>query len=194
MNLGIIHEEYHSRAFAAQGGMFEMAQIWVNLPSLNKMQSPEYQPIKASEITRVDLPNEAGFVNLIAGRFDSTAVGPAKTYSPMNMWDVHLNMVEGGEGQRVEFSLDIGHNAMIFVRKGGIMLCEQNEVLPFSRIALLSVEGEKITMQALEPDTKVLLLSGVPLNEPIAARGPFCMNTETELRQAMLDYQQGRMG
>ena len=182
---GIIHEEFLSREFLKRGGTLEMVQLWVNLPSRYKMIAPKYQPILGKDIPLVNLPDGAGTVRVIAGSF-SGIQGGASTFSPVNLWDIKL-----AAGKRVELAVPEGYSNMLFVRHGKIALGDA--VIGPADMAVLERDGTVITLQAQE-ETSLLLMGGEPLNEPIAASGPFVMNTEQEIRVAMTDYQSGRMG
>ena len=182
---GIIHEEFLSREFLKQGGTLEMVQLWVNLPAKDKMIAPKYQPIFSQEIPIVELPANAGSVRVIAGSYAGTQ-GAATTFSPVELWDIKIKA-----GKAVELKVPAGHNAMLFVRRGSISL-DGNKV-GTGDLVMLEREGLTINLQANE-EASVLLMGGEPINEPIVASGPFVMNTEQEIRLAMVDYQSGRMG
>lgn len=182
---GIIHEEFLSREFLKQGGTLEMVQLWVNLPAKDKMIAPKYQPILSQEIPIVELPANAGSVRVIAGSYAGTQ-GAATTFSPVELWDIKIKA-----GKAVELKVPAGHNAMLFVRRGSISL-DGNKV-GTGDLVMLEREGLTINLQANE-EASVLLMGGEPINEPIVASGPFVMNTEQEIRLAMVDYQSGRMG
>jgi quercetin 2,3-dioxygenase len=185
---GIIHEEYHSRKFASTGGIFEMCQIWVNLPSEHKMTAPRYQAITNADIPEVSLGTGAGTVRVISGDFNGVK-GTAMTFSPVNLWQVILN-----PNQTVDLTTREGHNSIVFCRSGSVKAGASDQPLKPAQIALLSLEGNSIRLSSLAEGAVVLILDGQPLNEPIAARGPFVMNTNAELQQAFFDYQSGRMG
>jgi len=182
---GIIHEEFLSRDFLKQGGILEMVQLWVNLPAKYKMIAPKYQPILSQDIPVLQLPDNAGTLRVIAGNFAGTQ-GAASTFSPVNLWDIKLNA-----GKSVELIVPAGHNTMLFVRQGKVAL--GSAVIGAADMALLESEGTRIKLQVQE-DTSLLLMGGEPIAEPIVASGPFVMNTEQEIRIAMMDYQSGRMG
>jgi hypothetical protein len=182
---GIIHEEFLSREFLKRGGILEMAQLWVNLPAKDKMIAPKYQPILGRDIPVVQLAENSGTVRVIAGNFAGTQ-GAASTFSPVNLWDIKLNA-----GKSVELTVPEGHNTMLFVRQGKITA--GNGVVGTAELALLERAGTRLTLQA-QDDTTLLLMGGAPIAEPIVASGPFVMNTEQEIRLAMMDYQSGRMG
>jgi redox-sensitive bicupin YhaK (pirin superfamily) len=180
---GIVHEEYHSREFAKAGGVFEMCQLWVNLPSKHKMDPARYQPITSSSIPIVALPSDAGYVRVIAGSYGET-VGPAMTFSPIDMWEVRLSK----SGACTDLVFPEGHNTIIFVRQGAAAVGERQDRLGAQDIALMGEVGRQVPIRALADDTMLLILSGQPFDEPIAARGPFVMNTNQELQQASKDY------
>ena len=183
---GLIHEEYHSPAFAKQGGAFEMVQLWVNLPARDKMTAPGYQGITAGEIPQVALPEGAGEVRVIAGNYDDTH-GPARTFTPMNVWDMRLNA-----HHQVSLDLPEGHTTALFVIKGAIRLGNHHSVRT-AELAVMERRGSQLVID-VEADTTLLLLNGAPLNEPIVGHGPFVMNTHEEIIQAINDYNSGRFG
>lgn len=183
---GLIHEEYHSPEFAQKGGAFEMVQLWVNLPAKNKMAAPGYQGITAEQIPEVALPRNAGQVRVIAGRY-ADAVGPARTFTPMNVWDLRLKA-----GHRVAFDLPEGHTTALFVLTGKLRLDGRHPVNP-AELAVLERTGNRLEFEVLE-DATVLLLNGEPLNEPVVGYGPFVMNSQEEIRQAINDFNSGRFG
>ena len=182
---GIIHEEFISDRMTRSGGVLEMCQLWVNLPKQYKMTAPKYQPIFSKDIPSVPLNEDAGNVRVIAGSFDEKA-GAASTWSPLNMWDVNIN-----PSKSFDFVVTEGHNTLVFIRQGNPMVL--NKLMKQESVALLSMDGTRVQINAeKDKPAKILILSGQPLDEPIAARGPFVMNTQEELRQAMIDYQSGR--
>lgn len=182
---GLVHEEFHGREFAKRGGEFEMIQLWVNLPAKHKMSPPRYQGITASEIPTVELSEGRGRVRVIAGEYDGTK-GPASTFSPIEMWDLRL-----AKGP-IELSLPDGFTTALVVLHGTVR-AEGYERVGEGEIALFDRAGTSIVLDEVEEAT-VLLLGGQPLEEPIVGHGPFVMNTEDEIRQAIRDYQSGRMG
>lgn len=182
---GIIHEEFLSREFLKRGGVLEMVQLWVNLPARDKMIAPKYQPILSRDIPVVQLPESSGSVRVIAGNFAGNR-GAASTYSPVNLWDIKLMA-----GKTVELEVPEGHNSMVFVRQGKVTL--GSTVIGEADLALFEKDCTHIHLHALE-ECSLLLMGGEPIAEPIVASGPFVMNTEQEIRLAMMDYQSGRMG
>jgi hypothetical protein len=183
---GIVHEEFHSSAFAKRGGMMEMVQLWVNLPAQFKMSAPRYQPIVSGDIPVATLSEDAGKVRVIAGNFNGTK-GNASTFSPIELWDIHLHA-----NRSAELIVPAGHNAMLFVRNGKVTVNDE-KTIGTADLAMLSLEGSTIKIQA-HSDADCLLMGGEPINEPIAAHGPFVMNTKEEIQQTIMDYQSGRMG
>jgi len=195
---GIIHEEFHSTEFAKTGGVFEMVQLWVNLPKDKKMIAPSYQPLQNKDIPKVPIPStenkgeSLGTVRVIAGTYGGHK-GPAHTHSPVELWDIN---VEKKAGEAFEIKVPEGQNTIVFVRKGGVVVTskEGDEEIGPQSVALMKQGGTTLKLKAVDDGTQVLLLSGEPLNEPIASRGPFVMNTQQELNQAARDYQSGKLG
>jgi redox-sensitive bicupin YhaK (pirin superfamily) len=175
----------HGKDFASEGGDFEMVQLWVNLPAAHKMSKPRYQGIVSAQIPRVELG--AGiYARVIAGELKGVT-GPAKTFTPVNVFD--LRMEAGGSG---DLTIPEGHNTAVVLLSGdievnGAKLSGQAQIAPLSR------SGEHIRLESAK-SSLVLILSGEPINEPVASYGPFVMNTEAEIRQAFEDYRAGRMG
>lgn len=183
---GIVHAEYHSPAFAAKGGRFEMVQLWVNLPAKDKMFRPGYQAILDRDIPVVKLPGTAGTVRVIAGEYDGDK-GPARTFTPVDIWDVRLNA-----GKTGRFTLPEGHTLAVVVLAGTVEV-NGTQIAREAQMVLLDRVGGEITIEAGN-DTKLLILSGEPIDEPVVAHGPFVMNTADEIKQALLDFQSGRFG
>lgn len=183
---GLVHEEFHGKDFSKKGGAFEMVQLWVNLSKKFKMTPPRYQGIKNAEIPVVKLPNSAGSVRIIAGEYDGKK-GPASTFSPVDLWDIRLN-----KDGKATLNVPTGHTAAVFVLSGKVMISE-GAVLGDAEIALLEREGSQFSLLSQE-DAKILFLGGEPINEPIVGYGPFVMNTPAEIHQAMVDFENGKMG
>ena len=180
---GILHEEFHSEAFARSGGPMHMVQLWVNLPAKDKMAAPGYQGIVDADIPAVELPG--GRVRVIAGEFNG-AKGPARTFTPMQVWDVSVK--EGGEAS---FELPDGWNTALIVLGGEV---EANGApAREAQMVLLDPKGTGISVKSKEGAT-LLLISGEPIDEPIAGYGPFVMNTEAEIEKAIVDFNRGHFG
>lgn len=182
---GLIHEEYHSEDFARQGGPFEMVQLWVNLPARDKMAAPGYQGLTAAQIPSVELPNDAGTARIIAGRYGNTR-GAARTFTPMNVWDLRLKA-----GRSLSIDLPAGHTTALFVQHGSIQMGAQT--IRAAELAVMQREGTQLAFDVAE-EAILLLLNGEPLNEPIVGHGPFVMNSQEEIIQAMHDYNSGKFG
>jgi len=183
---GLVHEEFHGREFARRGGLFEMVQLWVNLPAKDKLSPPHYQALLDAQIPAVALPGGQGTLRVIAGSFGG-AKGPAQTFSPIEVWDLRIPA-----GQRVELAVPEGHTALLAILHGSLRIDGSNPIGEASA-ALLERRGSTIAAQA-EQDVTALVLAGQPLDEPIAGMGPFVMNTREQIEQAVTDYQSGRMG
>ncbi len=183
---GILHKEYHEENFSKAGGDFQMVQLWVNLPAKAKMSSPKYQGITNEEITKVILPNNAGIVEVIAGTYNSEN-GTATTFTPINMLNAKLN-----KNGKATFSFPENYNTVLLVVEGNIKVNNTEEIHTDS-LGLFANQGETFTVEASD-NAVVLVLSGEPINEPIAAHGPFVMNTQAEIIQAISDYNMGKFG
>jgi len=183
---GILHEEFHSEAFTHSGGMLEMVQLWVNLPAAHKMTAPGYQAILARDIPAVELPHGAGTARLIAGNYDGHA-GPARTFSPLNVWDLRLN--QGGAG---ELPVPEGWTAALVVLRGAVRV-NGNTVAREAQMVVLDRKGSGVSIEA-DSDAVLLLLAGEPIEEPIVGYGPFVMNSHDEIKQAISDFNSGRFG
>lgn len=182
---GLLHKEYHEQEYNRAGGPFQMVQLWVNLPANDKMTEPKYQAITNTEMGRVSLPL-GGEVEVIAGEFGGVK-GPATTFSPVHLYNLKLK-----QGEAVDLSFPYGFTTALLAIEGSALL-NGNEKLPLNNLALFEQNGEDLRVAALE-DGIFLLMSGEPLNEPIAQYGPFLMNTQAEIAQAIDDYQQGKFG
>ena len=183
---GLLHQEFHSHEAAKRGGVVSMAQLWVNLRKSDKSAAPRYQDIRASDIPNVTVPNGSGTVRVIAGSFEG-ASGPADTFTRMDVLDMRLR-----KGDRLTLTQQDGDTALVNVLSGRVKLNGAQEIAA-SRFVALSQEGTQFEIEALE-DSLVLFLGGEPIEEPIAAYGPFVMNTQDEIRQAIMDFRAGKMG
>jgi redox-sensitive bicupin YhaK (pirin superfamily) len=183
---GIVHEEFHGENFARTGGRFQMVQLWVNLPAKDKMTEPRYQGILDNQIPKVVLPNGQGSVRVIAGEYAGKK-GPSKTFTPIHVWDLHLT-----SDQPIEFSVPEGYTAALVVLKGSVLV-HDSEAVSEAEVGLLDRTGDTLRIESAV-DAKALLLMGEVIEEPIVGRGPFVMNTTQEIRQAIEDYQDGKMG
>ena len=183
---GILHEEFHSQAFTRKGGALEMVQLWVNLPAKDKMAAPGYQGILDQDIPQVDLAEGAGTLRVIAGDYTGSK-GPAHTFTPIDVWDVRLR-----QGRATTLPIPEGRTAALVVLHGTVLVNNQ-EVVREAQMVLLDRAGKDFRVEA-NSDATLLLLSGEPIDEPIVGHGPFVMNTQGEILQAMQDFNAGRFG
>lgn len=183
---GVLHKEYHEETFSKEGGVFQMVQLWVNLPAKDKMSTPKYQAIKHDSIPRYQLENHAGEVEVIAGEYQGIK-GAASTFTPVHLMNARLN-----EGGSATFDFPANYNTALLVIEGSVVV-NGEESVSTDHLALFENAGETFTIQASE-NALVLVLSGEPINEPIAAHGPFVMNTREQLIEAFNDFNQGKFG
>jgi len=183
---GILHEEFHSQAFTRKGGPLEMVQLWVNLPAKDKNAAPGYQSLLDRDIPSVALPDGAGLLRVIAGDYDGHR-GPARTFTPIDVWDVRLH-------RDAVTSLDLpeGRTVAVVVLKGTVQV-NGDAIAREAQFVLLDRTGGAVRLEA-NSEAKLLILSGAPIDEPVVMHGPFVMNTDREIRQAMIDFQSGRFG
>lgn len=183
---GILHEEFHSRAFTERGGTIEMVQLWVNLPAKDKMAEPGYQTLLDAEIPTVDLPDGAGSLRVIAGEFDGHR-GPARTFTPMDVRDMRI-----GQGRTARFEARTGHTLALVVLHGTVQV-NGDAIAREGQLVHLDRAGGSVTIEA-NSDATVLWLSGEPIDEPVVGYGPFVMNSKAEIQQAIDDFNSGRFG
>ena len=183
---GILHKEYHEENFSKTGGFFQIVQLWVNLPARYKMSAPKYQAIAQHQINSYQLPNNGGTVAVIAGQY-ADVQGAATTFTPMHLYNAHLKA-----GTILPLSFPSHYNTALLVVAGNIRI-NGGENVPTNHFALLRNNGEDFSVTAND-DALVLVLSGEPIDEPIAAQGPFVMNTPEELAQARRDFAMGKFG
>ncbi len=183
---GVVHEEMHEREFARAGGTLHAIQLWVNLPRAFKMSTPGYQTILDKDIPAVDLHANTGRLRVVAGSFRGNK-GPARTFTPVELYDLELKA-----GGRAELRLPDGYSASVFVLHG-LASVNGSRDAGEAELIVCRREGSKVAIEARE-DSRLLVMSGEPVDEPIARYGPFVMNTKAELIQAVQDYQTGRMG
>ncbi|GJM32213.1 MAG: quercetin 2,3-dioxygenase [Saprospiraceae bacterium] len=183
---GILHKEYHETEFSKKGGDFQMIQLWVNLPAKDKMSKPKYQGLTNAGINKFQLPDNGGVIEVIAGQYKDVK-GTASTFTPVNLQNARLN-----KGGKAEFSFPANHNVALLVVEGSVKVNDE-EIVPTDHFVLFKNEGEDFTIEASE-NAVVLILGGAPINEPIAAQGPFVMNSRAELIEAFEDYNLGKFG
>lgn len=183
---GIVHEEFHSADFTAQGGELEMVQLWVNLPAAHKSTPAAYQTLLDGDIPEVALADGAGVLRVIAGSY-AGAEGPARTFTPINVWD--LRLVAGGVA---ELEVPEGHTSLLVVLSGSVLV-NDSEMVRDEAVVSFERNGTRLSLEANNP-AKLLLLSGEPIDEPVVGYGPFVMNSTAEIQQAFADYQSGKYG
>jgi quercetin 2,3-dioxygenase len=183
---GVLHKEFHEENFSKAGGDFQMVQLWVNLPAKDKMSPPKYQALTNDQISKVLLPGNAGTVEVIAGEYNGMK-GSASTFTPVHMLNAKLN-----KGGKASFSFPANYNTALVVIEGDVVV-NGTEDAPVDNFVLFTNGGEEFTIEAKE-NAIVLVLSGEPINEPVAAHGPFVMNTRQEIAQAFDDFNKGKFG
>ena len=182
---GILHKEYHEEEFSRKGGVFQMVQLWVNLPARDKKTKPGYQEITNAKMGRYNLPDDKGFVEVIAGEYDGVK-GPASTFTPIEMYNARIK-----KDAEVKFSFPENYNTGLLVIDGNVKVNGVNAHA--DHFVLLKNDGDEFTINATE-DSIILILSGEPIDEPIVAYGPFVMNTWDEIEQAIHDVNVGKFG
>ncbi len=183
---GIVHEEFHEKAFAKKGGTLHAIQLWVNLPKASKMSAPAYQTILNEDIPAIDLSGGAGRLRVIAGAFQGRK-GPAHTFTPVELYDLELK-----GGHSIALTIPEEQNASIFVLQGRASV-NGSPAAGEAELIVCKRNGSQVTVET-EKDSRILVMAGNPIDEPIARYGPFVMNTKAELIQAVQDYQEGKMG
>jgi len=183
---GVLHKEYHEKEFSKKGGVFQMVQLWVNLPAKDKMTPAKYQAIENKDMPRFLIDKGDSFVELIAGEYNGLK-GPAYTFSPVNMFNANL-----AQGSKARFSFSNKFNTGMLVIEGEIKINDLRTA-PENNFVFFGHEGEDIIIEAIKKSV-ILILSGQPLDEPVASYGPFVMNTEAEIKQAYEDYYNGKFG
>ena len=179
---GIIHSEKASKEFTARGGRYQGIQLWLNLHSSEKMKTPTYQPLTKEEIVLIE--RDGVEFRLVSGKFENH-VGPAHSTALTAM----MRMQVGGQ---FELNIDPEKNLAIYILEGEIKI---NDKVIEDRYGLIHFknEGSLVKLEATQA-SKLLIMSGTPLDEPKVSHGPFVMNTQIEIMEAMRDYQNGKMG
>jgi hypothetical protein len=183
---GVLHKEYHEKEFSRTGGLFHMAQIWVNLPAKDKMTPAKYQAIENRQMGKFMFPGSNSHIDIVAGEYKGVK-GPASTFSP-----IHMSVATMVKDQTADFSFPSADNTGMLVVEGDVQINDNQEVAE-DRFILFDHDGDEIKVRAMR-DCKVLVLSGKPLNETISAYGPFVMNTDAEIKEAYDDYYKGKFG
>ncbi|MFY9236536.1 MAG: pirin family protein [Flavobacteriaceae bacterium] len=184
---GVLHKEYHEAEFAKKGGIFQMVQLWINLPAAHKMSPPKYQGFSEKDIPTVHLDHKMGHIKVVAGQYQGTK-GAATTFTEVHLYNVHLN-----DQGKASFSFPAQNNTAVLVLSGNISIASHEETIEENHLVLFKNEGESFEISANQA-TDLLVLSGSPINEPIAAQGPFVMNTQAEIAEAIRDFHTGGFG
>lgn len=185
---GVLHQEYHEENWAKNGGTFQMVQMWMNLPAKDREVKPQYQDLLFDEMTRVNLENNGGFVNVIAGEYKGNK-GKGTTFSPINLFNVYLN-----NGGKADFEFPNTYNTAFLVINGDVLVNGTENVSKDSFAMLENDNGDMFTLEATSNHTIILVMSGEPLNEPIAHYGPFVMNTQEQLKTTFEEFKAGKFG
>jgi quercetin 2,3-dioxygenase len=183
---GILHKEYHENSFSRKGGLFQMVQLWVNLPASAKMSPPKYQSLLHEHMGKYKIGKDGGEVNIIAGEYMGVK-GPASTFTPVSLFDARLN-------SKAILDLDFPetYNTGILIIEGKVKI-NDNEIADCDHFVLFKNKGTSIKAEALE-NSVILVLSGEPILEPVQQYGPFLMNTKQEIQTAIDDFNAGRFG
>ena len=185
---GVLHQEYHEENWAKNGGTFQMVQMWMNLPAKDREVKPQYQDLLFDEMTRVNLENNGGFVNVIAGEYKGNK-GKGTTFSPINLFNVYLN-----NGGKTDFEFPNTYNTAFLVINGDVLVNGTENVSKDSFAMLENDNGDTFILEATSDHTIILVMSGEPLNDPIAHYGPFVMNTQEQLKTAFEEFKAGKFG
>lgn len=183
---GILHKEFHEAEFSKKGGVLHGAQLWVNLPAKDKATPPHYQDIRSANIPEILLADGKGKIRIIAGEMDAVK-GPANTFTRINIFDAHIHA-----GASFNLKVTEGDNTAMLVLKGTVLINDETMARE-GEMLLFHQAGDSIPVQT-NNETHLLLLSGEPINEPVAAYGPFVMNTQEEIMEAMNDFNAGKFG
>ena len=181
---GVVHDEFHSKDFSKKGGVFEMVQLWINLPKKFKMINPKYQAISSGDIPTISLGSRTK-LRVIAGKFEE-AKGPSSTFTEVNLYDIISN-----ENKNISLKFNNYSNTIILIMRGQLEI--ENKIFKNEDILIFEREGRTIDFK-ISHNFKGLILNGEPINERIVSHGPFVMNTKEEIYQAYSDYQSGKLG
>lgn len=184
---GILHQEYHEEEFSKKGGLFQMVQMWVNLPAKDKETTPKYQEIYAQTVTKVSLENQGGHIDVIAGNYQGHQ-GSATTFSPMHLYNAYLNL-----NGKAQFSFPTDYNTALLVIEGSVTI-NGTEHIAKDSFVLFENNAANFELVSNSENTIVLIMSGAPLNEPVVHYGPFVMNTQEQIMQAIQEFQTGKFG
>lgn len=184
--MGVMHSERPPADIHELGGRQEFIQLWINTPARHKMEQPEYWPLQKNDIPRFASADNLAIINIIAGEILGVK-GPVPAKTPVNVATMELKA-----GAQIAIPLPVSHNASLYLLDGAVNI-EGYGLTEGLHAAVFAKDGEGITLQGRK-DARMLLMSGAPLNEKVVAQGPFVMNSETQILEAMRDYQKGKMG
>ena len=182
---GVTHQEFHSKEFSQKGGLFEMVQLWVNLPKAHKNTQPKYQHLPKERIPVVSIGD--GEARIIAGEYEN-ARGAASTFTPLNVWDISIK-----EDGKITLDLPASHSLSLVILRGNVIINNSQKASETQLVRFENASGAVI-IKAMGGEAKILLLSGEPIDEPVVGYGPFVMNTKEEINQAIDDYRRGEFG
>lgn len=182
---GVTHQEFHSKEFSQKGGLFEMVQLWVNLPKAHKNTQPKYQHLPKERIPVVSIGD--GEARIIAGEYENTR-GAASTFTPLNVWDISIK-----EDGNITLDIPASHNLSLVILRGNVIINNSQKASETQLVRFENASGA-VSIKAMGGDAKILLLSGEPIDEPVVGYGPFVMNTKEEINQAIDDYRRGEFG
>lgn len=184
---GILHKEYHETEFSKSGGTLHMIQLWVNLPRDKKMIEPKYQTLLKENMGTFKLDDNNGEVSIIAGEFNGVK-GPASTFTNINVYNINLKNYG-----KVILNEPGNFNTGILVLKGEVKINEDNICNETDFIVFDNIEAN-ISVESITEEALFIVLSGQPINEPIASHGPFVMNTVEEIYEAYEDFRNNKFG
>ena len=185
---GIIHSEAPTKEFVQKGGTLEGIQLWLNLPSEKKMMPANYQHVKNEDFRVVSSEDNKVNIQIIAGELEGV-YGRIQTQTPVNAF-----MIDIKAGGTYSIKVPNSHQSTVYLLKGNVLI-NDSEILKLNNNQLIQFnhDGEGFSIEANET-SKLLFISGEPINEPVKTYGPYVMNTQTEIMEAMRDYQMGKMG
>jgi len=182
---GIVHSENLPKEFIENGGTVEYIQLWVNLPARFKSVPAKYQGVQKEDIPEIVLPENGGKIRIIAGSYQGSK-GPAQSITGIEAFELYIP-----SGKTVEFPVETDRQILFYLLNGSVTV-DDRTILPYQAVQFQN-DADSISFTA-EEDTRILLCTGIPINEPVVAHGPFVMNTQTEIMEAIRDYQTGKMG
>ena len=185
---GLIHSELATDEFKKRGGLMQGLQIWVNLPQKNKKVQPHYQHIFKNDIPTIRLDDKNIIIKILVGSVMNVK-SKINTYSPVSIFDMQFT-----QPATITLNVPKEQMAIAYVIDGELQFSEKNKIALKGQMIYFDQESDSIDLTSISPQGTYLILTGKPLNEPIARHGPFVTNTEREIKQAMLDYQNGKMG